>query len=379
MHRASTHALAGALLASSAIACTPAATRSTAAPPKPPKVEVAARPPLCAAPVGVQPGKSFALPHPFDRFTAAGKLRLVERADANAGHRVRQIVIADASTGAVASTRAALPHAVWLSTDGSIQLVWEPGALVRVDFTTDPLGRRTRVAEASKDSDAEYLPEGGSQDTVGLSDDGRYYVHELEIRDIDAGTIAYTLPPVSAGGPNQRAWFVSDSGYVDACMRGCQLFDPRGKSRDLAGAPSITVGSRFDLAPAAAAVLVMPRLPFAQDWDGSFRVCSFSTGERRRCRPPFTLSIPEGAPGAATHDEGRRDYDAALCPTGDLAAVAWKGALRFFDTRTGSEVANAALPEAFAKGDAPSVRYAPASDAIALVQGDTMQWLEPTF
>jgi hypothetical protein len=371
MHRGSTLALTGALLASSA-ACTPTATTT---PPRPPKVEVAARPPLCAAPVGVRPGNSFALPHPFDRFTATGKLRLVERADAAAGHRVRQIVIADPRTGAVSSTRAALPHAVWLSTDGSIQLVWEPGALVRVDFNAEPGGRRTRVVEASKDSDAEYLPDGG-QDLVGLSDDGRYYVHELEIRDVDARTIAHTLPPVSAGGPNQRAWFVGDSGYVDACMRGCQLFDPRGKSRDLAGAPSVSVGSRFDLAPAAAAVLVMPRLPFAQDWDGSFRVCGF---DGKHCRPPFTLAIPEGAPGALTHGDDRRDYDAALCPTGDLAAIAWQGALRFFDTRTGSEVASAALPEAFAKGDAPTVRYAAGSDAIALVQGDTLQWLEPTF
>lgn len=376
MHRGSTLALTGALLASSAIACTPAATTT---PPKPPKVEVAARPALCAAPLGVRLGASLALPHPFDRFTAAGKLRLVERADASAGHRVRQIVIADAGTGAVSSTRAALPHAVWLSTDGSIQLVWEPGALVRVDFTTDPAGRHTRVVEASKESDAEYLPAGSGQDSVGLSDDGRYYVHDLEIRDIEAGTIAHTLPPVSAGGPNQRAWFVADTGYVEACMRGCELFDPRGRSRDLAGTPSITVGARFDLAPAAAAVLVMPRLPFAQDWDGSFRVCGFSAGERKRCRPPFTLSIPEGAPGTTSHGDGRHDYDAALCPTGDLAAIAWQGALHFFDTRTGSEVANAALPDAFAKGDAPAVRYAPGSDAIALVQGDTLQWLEPTF
>ncbi len=327
----------------------------------------------------MQQGASLALPHPFDRFTAAGNLRLLERADESAGHRARQVVIVDARTGAVVSSRAALPHAVWLSTDGSIQLVWEPGALVRVDFGAEPSGRRTRVVEASKTSDAEYLPGSGGQDTVGLSDDGRYYVHELEILDVDAHTLAHALPPVSAGGPNQSAWFLGDTGYVEACMRGCQLFDPRGQARDLAGASSIAVGARFDLSPSAGAVLVMPHQPFARDWDGSFRVCDLHGGAGKPCRPPFALALPADAASGSSHSDLRRDYDAALCPTGDLAVVAWQGALRFFDTRTGSEVASAGLPEAFAKGDAPTVRYAQGSDAIALVQGDTLQWLEPTF
>ncbi len=358
-----------------AIACasTPPPTPPTPPlPPAQPRVAADPAPPraICEPPRGVALAHEVALSMPFDRVTASGKLRLVARADASGGRRVRTIAIADPVSGALLSRRDALPHSVWQSTDGSIQLVWEPGALVRVELET---GRRTHVVDASKSSDAEYV-DGG--DTVGLSDDGRYYVRELEIRDVDAGTIAHVLPNVSAGGPNQRAWFVGETRYVDACMRGCELFDPHGKGRDLAGTPTVTVGPRFDVAPSVGAVLVMPYQPFAVEWSDGLRVCTLDGAP---CRPKLTLAIPKGPAGSPTALDDRRDYDAALCPTGDLATVAWQGALRFFDTKTGAERSRVALPAPLATGDAPRVRYAPGSDAIALVRDDTLRWFSPNF
>jgi hypothetical protein len=239
-------------------------------------------------------------------------------------------------------------------------------------------GRGTRTA----------IPVPGGGDPIGraghgpaLSEDGRWFVAsqdivDVDLGDVDHGNVAHVLPAVSAGGPDQSAWFVGASPYVEACMRSCLLFDPRGQPRELDRDRGLDVGSHFTLAAAAGAVLVMPHRPFAMDWDPSFHVCRF--GAEPRCGPAFALTVPDPQDEHAdTYD--RHDFAGALCDDGALSAVAFQGVLHIVDGRSGAELTRAPLPGDLAQGDPPEVAYAPGRDAIALVRDHALLWMEPTF
>ena len=318
----------------------------------------------CAPPTKLALGAHGTLPIPFDRVAPDGRLRLLAREPSS---RPTRVVMLDPTTFAISSSRVLDPHAVWASLDGAIQLVWTPGAWVRLDVAT---GKQTRIDDAPTAEREVWWGAPG----VALSEDGKLAVRgDRELYDVDRASAISTLPYISAGGASPSYGFVADDRFIAGCQRGCAVMS-LARARTVDGNDSTAWTSLSDpnlVATDPPLGLSTPSMPFGSDWDPTFSVVDLTTQASRK---PFALTI-RARPSGAPPPDGI--FSAALCPTGESAAIAFAGQLHVVDTLTGNDALVVPLPASMAKGDAPTVRYSPRTRAIALVSGDQLQWMEP--
>jgi hypothetical protein len=331
------------LIAFGAVAC----SRDRSAPkpepirPDPPALSASASAQVDAAPPPEPPSHAM-LPGVFDRFDTSGRTFTV---DVPTMEQPETIVTFDAATLRETKRRAIRKGAVAWSYGGSIQIIVDGKALVRV-FVDDA---RTVPIPASLVAPNE---DGGGS----LSDDGRLFAYgDLTVYDLDAARAAYTFEAPCAGGPLPVAVVAPSGSFALGVCRGESFAKLTGaKTGAMTWQYSVADHHLFSIDEKV--LLEGPYYPFAMDWVKSFVVRDVATGKTLRTLSP-TIEGPDVP------------YTMALSAHGDLAAILVKGKIDFYRTSDGKKLGTQTGPDA----DKTTIVFSPMTDALFMVHADKLE------